>query len=129
MIFSSVVVAVFKEFIHKFLKVYLEYWTVFNLLRDHVEFLRLMLDEIRQHHISLNLNNCVFCAPFIILLGHMVCKQGSIVDPTNITFILDLQPPTLVKHLHETLGNIEYYKKIIKGDTQITTPMEKLLKK
>jgi hypothetical protein len=32
-------------------------------------------------------------APFGILLGHVVCKQGLLVDPTKIAVILDLQPP------------------------------------
>jgi hypothetical protein len=120
---------VFKEFIHKFLEVYLDDWTVFILLRDHVELLRLMLDKCRQHHISLNLKKCIFCAPFRILLGHVVCKQGLIVDPMKIVVILELQPPTSVKQLCVTLGHTGYYRKFIKGYTQITTPMEKLLKK
>jgi hypothetical protein len=40
--FSRVVVAIFKEFIHKFHEVYLDDWTVFSLLKDHIEVLRLM---------------------------------------------------------------------------------------
>ena len=43
-IFSHVVISVFKEFIHKFLEVYFDYWTVFGLVKHHVEGLRLMLD-------------------------------------------------------------------------------------
>jgi hypothetical protein len=46
-IFSRVVVATFKEFIHKFLEVYLDDWTMFSLLKDLVEELRLMLDRSR----------------------------------------------------------------------------------
>jgi hypothetical protein len=52
-----------------------------------------------------------------------------IVDPTKIVVILDLQPPTFIKQLHATLGHSGYYRKFIKGYAQITTPMEKLLKK
>jgi hypothetical protein len=59
-VFSRVVVAAFKEFIHKFLEVYLDDWTVFSLLKDHIEVLRLMLDWCRQCHISLNLKKCIF---------------------------------------------------------------------
>jgi hypothetical protein len=51
------------------------------------------------------------------------------VDPAKIAIILDLQPPTLVRQLRETLGHTGYYRKFIKGYTHITTPMEKLLKK
>jgi hypothetical protein len=123
-VFSRVVVATFKEFIHKFLEVYLDDWNVFILLKDHIEVLRIMLDRCRQCHISLNLKKCIFCAPFGILLGHVVCKKGLLVDPTKIAVILDLEPPTLVRKLRETLGHTTYYRNFIKGYVQITTPME-----
>ena len=61
--FSRVVISAFKEFIHKFLEVYFDEWTIFGLLKDHIASLRLMLDKCRQHHISLNLKKCIFCAP------------------------------------------------------------------
>ena len=46
-IFSRVVVAMFKEFIHKFLEVYFDDWRVFGLLKKHVEALRLMLAKCK----------------------------------------------------------------------------------
>ena len=36
-IFSGVVVAAFKYFIQKFLQVYMDDWTVYGLIRDHLE--------------------------------------------------------------------------------------------
>jgi hypothetical protein len=92
-VFSRVVVTTFKEFIHKFLEVYLDDWTVFILLKYHIETLWLMLDRCRQYHISLNLKKCIFCAPFGILLGHVVCKQGLLVDPAKIVVIVNFPPP------------------------------------
>jgi hypothetical protein len=47
-VFSRVVGATFKEFIHKFLEVYLDDWIVFSMLKNHVETLHLMLDRCRQ---------------------------------------------------------------------------------
>ena len=46
-IFSRIVVAAFKEYIHKFLEVFLDDWTIFGLVKNHVESLRLMLDTCR----------------------------------------------------------------------------------
>ena len=43
-IFSYVFVAAFKEYIHKFLEVYFDYWTVFGVVKHHVSSLHLMLD-------------------------------------------------------------------------------------
>jgi hypothetical protein len=116
-VFSKVVVTTFKEFIHNFIEVYLDDWTIFILLQDHNELLRFKLDKCGKHQISLNLKKCIFCAPFKILLGHMVCKQGLIVDTAKIAVIMDLQPPTSVKTLHATIGHTWYYRKFIKGYT------------
>ena len=114
-IFSREVVVVFKEFIHKFLEVYFDDWTVFGLLKKHVEALRLMLAKCRQYQISLNLKKCLFCVPFGVLLGHIVCRQGLMVDPMKIVIIMNLPPPNSVKKLCMTLGHTGYYKKFIKG--------------
>jgi len=90
-IFSRVVVAAFKEFIHKFLEVYLDDWIVFGLVKKHTVSLRLMLDTRRQHQIALNLKKCTFLVPFKNLLGHVVCKQALMVDLAKIVVILNLQ--------------------------------------
>jgi hypothetical protein len=104
-IFSRVVVACFKEFIHNLLEVYLDDSTVFSLLKDHVETLCLMLDRCRQCPISLNLKICIIFAPFGISLGHLVCKRGLLVDPGNIVVIVNLPPPTSVRQFKSTLGH------------------------
>ena len=92
-IFSRVVVDAFKDFIHKFLEVYLDDWTVFILLKDRVEIMRLMLEICRRCHISLKIKKCILNTPFGILLGHIVCKHGLIVDPAKIVVIFNLPPP------------------------------------
>jgi hypothetical protein len=128
-IFSRVVVEAFKDFLHKFLEAYFDDWTVFSLLKNRIKCLRLMLDKCRQCQIALNMKKCIFFSPFGVLVGHIVCKQGLLVDPSKIFIIVDLPPPTSVRHMHITLGHTGYYMKFIKGYAQITSPMEKLLKK
>ena len=88
-----------------------------------------MLERCQQHQIALNSKKCIFCTPFGILLGHIVCKQGLLVDPAKIALILSLPPPTNVNMLRATLGHTGYYRKFIRGCAAITAPMEKLLKK
>jgi hypothetical protein len=127
--YVTVVVEAFKELLHKFLEAYFDDWTVFILLKEHIECLRLMLDKCRQCQISLNLNKCIFFSPFRVFLGHIVCKQGLLVDPAKIAIIFYLPHPTSVRQLRTTLGHTGYYRNFIKGYAQIKTPMEKLLKK
>eukprot|EP00253_Pinus_taeda_P036473 PITA_36473 len=81
------------------------------------------------YQIALNLKKCIFCVPFVILLGHVVCKQGLMVDPSNIVVTMKLEAPRNIKELHEILRHTRYYKKFIEAYAQITTPIEKLLKK
>jgi Na+/H+ antiporter NhaA len=126
-IFSRVVVAIFTYFIHKFLEVYLHDWTLFILLKDHVEVLILMLDRCRQCQISLNINKCIFNTPFGILLWHVVCKQGMLVDLAKIVVIVNLPPPKSLRQLKSTPGHIRYYRNFIRGYAQIIVPVEKLL--
>jgi hypothetical protein len=74
-----------------------------------------MLERCRQCHISLNINKCIFKTPFGILLGHIVCKQGFIVDPAKIAINVNLPPQKSVRQLRATLGHTGYYRKFIKG--------------
>ena len=64
-----------------------------------------------------------------MLLGHIVCKKGLLIDPAKIALIVNFLPPMNVKQLRVTLGHIGYYHKFIIGYVVINTPMEKLLKK
>ena len=88
-----------------------------------------MLECGRHYQSSLNLKKCIFCAPFGILLGHVVCRYGILVDPAKIVIIVDLPPPVTVNQLRMTLVHTRYYHKFIKGYAEVTTPLENLLKK
>ena len=92
-ILSRIVVSAFKDFIHKFLDVYFDDWTVFGLVRDHIESLCTMLSRCDQYQIALYSKKCIFCAPFGVLLGHFVCHNGILVDLAKFVIILDLPPP------------------------------------
>lgn len=103
-IFLRVVIVAFKDFIHKFLEVYFDDWTVFRLMKRHVESLHLMLDTCQRYQITLNLKKRLFYVPFGILLGHVVCRQGLMVDLAKIAAIIILEAPRSVKQLRATLG-------------------------
>lgn len=116
-IFLCVVVATFREYIHKFLAVYFDDWTIYGLVRNHVANLHLMLDTCQRYQIMLNLKKCMFLTPFGNLLRHVVCKQGLIVDPVKIAVILNLEAACSLKQLRATLGHTRYYTKLIKSHT------------
>eukprot|EP00253_Pinus_taeda_P005794 PITA_05794 len=81
------------------------------------------------YQIMLNMKKCILCVPFGILLGHVVCNQGLMVDPAKIALIVNLEAPRNVKQLCMMLGHTRYYINFIKSYAQTIVPMEKLLKK
>jgi hypothetical protein len=125
-IFSQKAVAIFKEFIHKFLEVYLDDWTVISLLKELMQALWLMLDRFHQLQISLNFRKCIFYTPFDTLLGHVMCKYGLMVDQDKITTILGMVSPTSVQEMRATLGHTGYYRQFIHNYGKIATPLENL---
>jgi hypothetical protein len=114
-VFSRIMISAFHDFIHKFLEVYLDDWMVYSLLKEHIGLLRLMLDRCHQLQISLNLKKCIFCVPFGNLLGHIICREGVLVDPAKVAVILNMPPPTSVKQLQTTLGHTGYYRQVYQG--------------
>lgn len=57
----------------------------------------------------LNLKKCLFCIPFGILLGYVVCRRGLMVEPAKIMVIINLEVPRSVKQLCTMLGHTGYY--------------------
>jgi hypothetical protein len=128
-VFSRIVIETFREFIHKFIEVYMDDWTIYSLLKEHVALLRLMFDKCRELQISLNLGKCIFCVPHGNLLGHIVYQEGVLVDPAKVVVIFNMSPHTSAKQLRSTLGHTGYYCKFIQRHANITAPLENLLKK
>ena len=87
-----------------------------------------MLQRCRQIQLSLNIKKCIFMTPIGILLGHIVCKQGIKVDLAKIKIILDLKPLVNPKQVRVLLGHIGYYRKFIRHYSDMTYPLEELLK-
>ena len=75
----------------------------------------MMLGRCFQYQILLNSKKCIFCAPFGVMLGHIMCCDGILVKPVKFVIILDLPPPISFEQIRSTLGHIGYYRKIIKG--------------
>jgi hypothetical protein len=127
--FSRIVIEYFREFIHKFIEVYMDDWTIYSLLKEHVALLRLMFDRCRELQISSNLRKCIFSVPHGNFLGHIVFQEGVLADPAKVVVVVNMPPPTSAKKFHSTSGHIGYYRKFIRRYANITAPLENLLKK
>lgn len=92
-VLSRIVVKVFQEFIHKFLEAYFDDWTIYGLLKDHIKQIKMMLERCWSVRLSLIIKKSIFFTPFGVLLVHIICKDGIMVDMAKIKVIMDLKPP------------------------------------
>ena len=127
-IFSRIVVKAFQEYIYKSMGVYFDDWTIYSMMKDHIKWLRLMPERCRQLQLSLNIKKCIFATPIGILLRNIVCKEGIQVDIAKIKVIVDLKAPINAKQIRIFLGHIGYYRKFIRQYSDITYPLEELLR-
>jgi len=104
LVFSRIVIATFRNYIHKFLEVYMDDWKIYNLLKRHSNFLRVMFFPCRKLQISLKFK-FIFAIPFGTLLRHIVCKEGVCINLAKVAIILNMPPPTSVKKLRLKLGH------------------------
>jgi hypothetical protein len=76
------------------MQVFLDDFSVYGDKKDHLEQLHKCLKECRLNGISLNLEKRAFCVNSRILLGHIMCHDGSLVDPRKIITIIIMPIPT-----------------------------------
>jgi hypothetical protein len=102
---------------------------IYSLFKEHVALLHLMFDICRELQISLNLKKCILCVPHGNFLGHIVCREGVLVELTKVVVIVNMPPPMSVKQSCSMLGHTEYYRRFIKRCENITASLENLLNK
>src|ERR1700738_1920331 len=127
--FQRGVMTIFAEFLNDFMKVFLDDFSIYGTKADHIKHLKLCLQRCRECGLSLNPEKCMICVTSGRLLGHVVCKEGLLIDPKKISVIQNLPPPTNVKSLRAFLGSVTYHRRFIWMFAQITRPLYALLKK
>lgn len=70
--------------------VFFYYFNVFGKKEDHLYQSQKCLQECHINGISFNLKKCVLCVNLGTLLGHIVCSEGLLVDPSIVTSIMHM---------------------------------------
>jgi hypothetical protein len=69
----------------------------FGLKNAPAIFSRIVIEAFREFihmQISLNLRKCIFCVPHGNFLGHIVCREEVLVDPSKVAVIVNMPLPT-----------------------------------
>lgn len=72
------------------------------------------------------LDKCAFWMEKIAFLGHIISKDGLVVDSSKVKAIMNWQSPKNLAKARSFLGLAGYYKIFVKGFSKISTPLTKL---
>jgi len=88
-----------------------------------------VLCKLREVNLKLNPSKCCFAAKTFTFLGHVVSKEGIRPDPGKIEAVLHFPTPKNVPSVRSFLGLTGYYRKYVRGYSNLAGPLFELTKK
>ncbi|KAK1670414.1 hypothetical protein QYE76_058573 [Lolium multiflorum] len=128
--FMNMMNKVFMEFLDKFVVVFIDDILVYSKSNEeHAKLLRLILEKLREHQLYAKFSKCEFCLSEVGFLGHVISKEGIVVDTSKVAAVTEWEPPKNVGEIRSLLGLAGYYRRFIENFSKIAKPMTELLKK
>ena len=96
------------------MQVFLDDLTIYGTRAKHLGHLQLCLERRRTSGLSLNPEKIAFGITSGALLGHIVSKEGIVVDPNKITAIIEAKSRIIAKALNRFLGKILWHSRMLR---------------
>jgi hypothetical protein len=87
------------------------------------------MEKLREHKLYAKFSKYEFWLSEVAFIGHIVSKEGIVVDPSKVTAVTEWEPPKNVGEIRSFLGLAGYYRRFIENFSKIAKPMTVLLKK
>jgi hypothetical protein len=122
--------SVFMPELDKFVVVFIDDILIYSKNEeDYANHIRIVLQQLRDHHLYATFSKCEFWLNSVKFLGHTISSEGILVDPTKVQEVMDWKLPTSVHQIRSFLGLAGYYRRFIPNFSKIAKPMTELLKK
>ena len=109
--------------------VYLDDIIIFSkTFDDHLRDIREVFEIIRKANMKLKLKKCEFAFDKIRYLGHYISSKGIEVDPSKLDAIRRIAIPRTSKEVKSFLGLCSYYRRFIRGFSNLSYPLIQLTK-
>lgn len=100
-----------------------------STFEDHIHYLNKISEKLRSANLSINVEKSKFCVPEIKYLGYVLTKDGIGTNPEKISAIINYPSPKTVKEIRQLIGMASWYRRFIKGFSEITVPITSLIRK
>ncbi|CAL1369853.1 unnamed protein product [Linum trigynum] len=118
--FCTLMNQVFEPFLDRFVVVYLDDIVVYSkTLDEHAEHLRQVFQVLCDNELYVKREKCTFAATEVPFLGHVIGGGKLKMDGAKVQAIQEWEPPTRVPELRSFLGLANYYRRFIKGYSNI----------
>ncbi|KAL0150345.1 hypothetical protein M9458_054347 [Cirrhinus mrigala] len=128
-VFQNFIHEVLREFLHRFVIVYIDDILIYSRSEaEHHHHVAEVLQKLREHQLYLKAEKCSFHQPSIHFLGYIIDHHGVRMDEGKVEAVISWPESKTIKELQRFLGFANFYRRFIKGYSQITSSITNLLK-
>ncbi|CAJ0954135.1 unnamed protein product [Ranitomeya imitator] len=129
-VFQSFMHDIFREYLDKFLIVYLDDILIFSDdWESHVKQVRTVFQVLRANSLFVKGSKCLFGVQKVSFLGFIFSPSTIEMDPVKVQAIHDWTQPTSLKSLQKFLGFANFYRRFTCNFSSIAKPLTDLTKK
>ncbi|XP_057740004.1 uncharacterized mitochondrial protein AtMg00860-like [Arachis stenosperma] len=129
-VFMDYMKRIFRPYLDQFVVVFIDDILIYSKTEEeHGEYLRIVLQILRARKLYAKLSKCEFWATEVAFLGHVITRDGITVDLLKIVAVVQWKQPKTVTEVRSLLGLAGYYRRFIKGFSQIALPLTRLTRK
>ena len=97
--------------------------------KEHLQHFEMVFKCVKEANLKIKLSKCQFFKKYLYYLGHLISEQGVQPFPEKVSGIKKLKKLCNIDDLHQFLSLMGYYRKFIPLFTDVTKPLNKVLKK
>lgn len=121
---------VLREYLDIFCTAYIDDILIYsNSLKEHKKHVKMVLEALRKAGLQVDINKCEFHTTRVKYLGIIITTEGLEMDPAKVDAIQSWNSLKNAKEVLSFLGFANFYRRFIKGFSDIAKPLTSLTKK